>query len=73
MKRRREYYTKLEAAEYLGVRKWALDDLRHVDLGPPYIQRGEKILYRKRDLFKWGLANLTWVGIRPYDYKSLNF
>ena len=65
MRRNREYCSRSEAAEYLGVRKWVLDELWNVDLGPPFIHRGEKICYRKRDVIKWGLRDLSWMGIRP--------
>ena len=55
------YFTKSEAAAFLGIEKWVLDDLRNVDLCPHYIRIGKKIRYRKVDVLEWGMSHLTWI------------
>ena len=61
MKRSRYYYTKTEAAEYLGVDKWVLDYLRALELGPAYVLIGKKIRYEKGVVDEWGMGNLLWI------------
>jgi hypothetical protein len=64
MRRNREYLTKTEATEYLGVEKWAPDELRHHDLGPSCIEMGKKIRYLRGDIFDWGLRTSTGSRLR---------
>ena len=58
---KRNYFTKSEAAAFLGIEKWVLDDLRDVDLGPHYILIGKKIRYYRSDVREWGTRKLSWI------------
>ena len=59
--RRRDYFTKAEAAEFLGLKKWVLDELMDLDLGPSYAYVGNTIYYRKKDVLRWGASKLIWI------------
>ncbi len=61
MMRRREYCTKAEAANFLGLKKGVLNDLRDLDCGPSYIWIGKTLFYRKRDVLRWGASKFIWI------------
>jgi hypothetical protein len=56
----RNYFTKTEAAAFLGVEKWVLDKLMYLDIGPRYARIGKKIRYSKSAVLTWGAENLSW-------------
>ena len=57
MRTNSKYYSKKEAAEYLGIDKWVLDQMRSFNRGPSYVRTGSKIRYRKDAIIRWGMRN----------------
>lgn len=55
------YFTRSEAAKFLGIEKWALDYLRFAKLGPRYVRKGKKVMYNKVDVMHWGMGEFTWI------------
>lgn len=50
---RAELLTAQEAADYLRLAKSTLAKLRCIGGGPPYVQLGRRIAYRRADLDAW--------------------
>jgi len=48
-----EWLTVKQAAAYCGVSRWFLSDHRGDGIGPPYHQRGVRILYTRPELDEW--------------------